>query len=165
MKGLIKHALLKNRPALSQASLKTYSSLLNGLATKIDGQNDNKNLKWFFDNEKQVLEYINNLVNDTSKKTILAAYYILTGSDDAHKLMIAVSKNVNKDISMNKKSDKQKENWLTQKEVINVLNEYKLKAFKIMKKKFIVNDDMFTVRDFLVLWLYYVIPPFLQDVH
>ena len=73
--------------------------------------------------------------------------------------MISVSRNVNKDISTNKKNEKQKENWLTQKEVINVLNTYKLKAFRIMKKKFINNDDMFIVRDFLVLWLYTVIPP------
>ena len=40
MKELNKNQLLKNRHALSQASLKTYASILNGLSNKIDEQND-----------------------------------------------------------------------------------------------------------------------------
>ena len=66
----------------------------------------------------KIIKHVQNLANDTSKKTILAAYFILTGSEKAHELMISVSRNVNKDISTNKKNEKQKENWLTQKEVI-----------------------------------------------
>jgi len=46
MKDLIRNQLLKNRPSLSFASLKTYISLLNGLTLKIDSSKQNdKNLK------------------------------------------------------------------------------------------------------------------------
>ena len=131
------------------------------MTSKVVGQN-RKNygkLKWFMDNEKQILKHVKGLENDTSKKTILAAYFILTGSQPAHDLMIEIAKAVNQNISKNIKSKKQEENWLTQKEVNNVLNEYKLKAFKIMNQKFIKHDELFYVRDFLMLWVYHIIPP------
>mgnify|MGYP003386686932 FL=1 len=48
MKDLIRNQLLKNRPSLSFASLKTYISLLNGLTLKIDSSKQNdKNLNWW----------------------------------------------------------------------------------------------------------------------
>lgn len=52
MQELIKNQLLKSRPNLSLASLKTYGSLLNGLLTKMSDRNDrnNSNLKIFKDN-------------------------------------------------------------------------------------------------------------------
>ena len=161
MQELIKNQLLKSRPNLSLASLKTYGSLLNGLLTKMSDRNDknNSNLKFFKDNELNIIKHVNSLVNDTSKKTILAAYFILTGSDKAHKLMMDIARSVNQEISNNKKSEKQDENWLTQKEVTNLLNEYKLKSFNIMNQKFVKHDEMLYVRDFLLLWCYHVIPP------
>ena len=116
-------------------------------------------LSWFFENEKDIIDHVTELKSDTSKKTILSAYYILTKSDNAHKLMISTARSVNNDISENKKSNKQKENWISQKAVTDLLIQYKYNAFKIIGKKFVNNKDLLYLRDFMTLWVYTVIPP------
>ena len=59
MKDLIRNQLLKNRPSLSFASLKTYISLLNGLTLKIDSSKQNdKNLNWFVKNELKIINWV-----------------------------------------------------------------------------------------------------------
>ena len=74
----IKGILLKNRPSLSVNSLKTYTSLLINLQKKISPKSD-LSLKFFTGSEDKILDHVKSLEKESSKKTILSAYFVLTG--------------------------------------------------------------------------------------
>mgnify|MGYP003389213945 FL=1 len=139
------------RPNLSVNSIRTYTSLLFNLQKKL---NDKKHsMKWFTDSEAIILESLKDM-KDVSKKTILAAYYILEEKQTTKKIMLKSAKIVNDKNMENKKTEKQEKNWISQDEVDATLEKYKKLASSIMKKKVINNQELFVLRDYMVLLFY-----------
>ena len=155
IKTQIKEILQQKNRKLSENSMKTYVSLLTSLYNKMNGED----IKFFIKKHVEIMEYINNLKSDASKKTILSAYYILTGLEPARKLMVEIAQKVNKKYSENTKSEKEKNNWLSQEKVDEIILSRKTKVIALMNKKKIDMHEIFEIRDFLCVYLFFVVPP------
>ena len=92
MKEDISQLIRKNRPKLSDSSIKTYCSLLTNMYKKMDGKGD---LKYFETHKKEIIAYIDDLKSNQSKKTLLSALFILTEDKDYHEKMIHYATEVN----------------------------------------------------------------------
>lgn len=68
LKNEIAEGLKKQRPNLSESSLRTYASILNSLYKKFDGEDGIK----FFDKQEEIIDDIRKLEKTQSKKTGLS---------------------------------------------------------------------------------------------
>lgn len=89
---IILEKIKENRPRLSVSSLKTYGSVLKNLRKNMDGGDD---LDWFSQNDKDILDYLENKTPQT-KKTTLSALFVLTKKQSYKDVMMEVMKTVNR---------------------------------------------------------------------
>ena len=155
-KNEIKEEILKNRPNLSENSLKTYVSILSSLSKKIDKDNDDIN---FFKKEKdKIIEFIKLQKQVQTKKTELSALYILTGNDEYQKDMIVLCKEQEDIYKTQTKTDKQKENWKTQEEIKDVYDNLLSQVKLMFASKKLLNTSV-VMQFFLVAFLSGVLFP------
>ena len=77
IKENLTNILKENRKNLSENSIKTYISRLISINKKLDGDKD---IKWYDDNAKKIIEYLdhgNKKTSKTSKNTILLKSVLL----------------------------------------------------------------------------------------
>ena len=151
LKEIILNKLKSNRPKLSDSSLKTYTSLLFKLYNTLEADNG---LEFFNKNEDRILKHLEKNVHKVSRKTVLSAYFILSGKAATHKMMIVDAKSVNDDYKLNKKSDKQEKNWISKEQIIAVYNKHKAIAMAIITQKVFTEADLLALRDYVILGLY-----------
>lgn len=121
----IKQALLKKRENLSESSLKTYSTLLYSILKKANLKMD---LQTFSKEKNKIIEEINNIKSEQSKKTILSALYVLTGIDDYQKNMMNSLQSVNDYYKTQKMTNRQKENMLSREDIENKMEDLFVKV-------------------------------------
>lgn len=156
---LIKENLKKNRPNLSDNTIKTYISLLNNLFKKIS-VNSNLNIDFFINEHKKILDYLNN-ENLNSRKTTLAAIVSLLDNNPIvgiyrDKMMedIKEKKNIDDEQMMNEKQNK---NILSQEDIKTVYNYYykRYLSLDIKKNNFdkLNKNDYFIYQSYILLCL------------
>ena len=116
----IKAALKEAEPNLGDGSISTYTSLLSSLAKKTDAEtlDQLKNLK-----EQKVMEYIDNMTNMSSQKTVLSALLKITPNEVYQKRMIIYADKVNIQYRKQTMSENRKESYITFQEVNNKFAE------------------------------------------
>ncbi len=118
---LIKQKILSNKPEMSQSTLKTYLSLLNSLINKF---NDVNNLNFFIDKKDDILNVINDMNSNQSKKTLLSALYVLTNDKDYNDVMRHFAKVVNDMYATKHIKQERKENMITKDDIQNIYNQH-----------------------------------------
>jgi len=114
----------KNRPNLSESSIKTYISLLTSLNDKIfDTNNYLENLS----KKIKIKKYLQKTPIN-SRKTIYSALYILTNDDDYKEDMLKDIIKYNKEINKQEKTETQKENWVENDNLESTLDKLKKQA-------------------------------------
>ena len=114
----IKEYLKDKRPNLSAGSLTTYTSILKNLFSKLNDGSKDYDVK-FFDNYKMILEHLKE-VEPKKRKTILSALVVICPDDicEHYRSVMMNDIKVSKSIDIEqKKTEKQKENWITQDEI------------------------------------------------
>jgi len=114
----IKEYLKNKRPNLSAGSLTTYTSILKNLFSKLNDGSKDFDVK-FFDNYKMILEHLKE-VEPKKRKTILSALVVICPDDicEHYRSIMMNDIKVSKSIDIEqKKTEKQKENWITQDEI------------------------------------------------
>ena len=76
-------------------------------------QQEGTDADWFYNDYKNILEFLLETTKKSSRKTILSALYVLTNRPEYHELMIADAKDINQEYKNQKKSDKQEKNWIS----------------------------------------------------
>jgi len=141
--------LKEQRPALSDSSIKTYTSIITSLMRKL------------LDNPTPVLSFLEDMPPNR-RKTILSALVVATGNEQYRKLMMQDSQEYSNQIEKQVKSEKQMENSISQDELHDLLGKYKKIAAKIYKKTTdLVWDDFEQLQNYVLLALYsghYIIP-------
>lgn len=141
---------------LSDKSIKLYITILKNLNDK----RELKDLK-FLDNPKKILDKIKKYKITTQRNIIIAIVSILKNlGDDKYKLyydtMIQLNKKIEDEAKENKKSDIQKENWISWADVVNKFNELKEK----LKSSNNISESMYNnYLDAVILGLYVLSPP------
>jgi site-specific recombinase XerD len=141
----ITDVLKTNRPNLSASSLKTYSSVLKNLQKNMDGKND---IEWFSDNDNKILDYVKDKTPQT-KKTTLSALFVLTKKQSYRDLMMEVMKTVNDNNKNQKMNEKQKDNWISVKEIEDIYDPLLVKIKSMLSNKSILNES--TMMEFLLV--------------
>jgi integrase len=153
----------KHRPNLSDSSLKTYRSILTNLYKKINPE-DKYDKDYFITHPRQVIIFLKD-IKPGLRKTTLSALTVYTLDDDKvsnlYKIqMMKDGKVYSDDIINQEKTKKQKENWITQDEVLLKYNALE----KVVKPIF--NDsgslstrDLEKIQDYIIASVYVLIPP------
>ena len=138
-----KSADVINGKGISDSSKKLYLANLK----RLNGGVEPSNYKFLEDTQsiEEKIEKYSQIVNYLPEKNKLRKFYY----DKMQEINKASRDNT-------EKSEKQKENWLSQKEILEVYEKLKLEAEPLMKKKDYEND---TVMKYVVLSLYVLNPP------
>lgn len=153
----------KHRPTLSDSSLVTYRSILTNLYKKIHPES-NYDKTFFITHPRIVINFLKD-IKPALRKTTLSALTVYTLEDEnvsnlyRNQMMSdgRVSKN---EVLGQEKTEKQKENWITQEEVLQTYSSLE----KIVKPIF--NDsgnlstrDLEKIQDYIIASVYVLIPP------
>ena len=142
---IILEKIKENRPRLSLSSLKTYGSVLKNLRKNMDGGDD---LDWFSQNDKDILDYLENKTPQT-KKTTLSALFVLTKKQSYKDVMMEVMKTVNESNKDQKMNEKQRENWISINEIQSIYDNLLVKIKLMLTNKSIMNEP--TMMEFLLV--------------
>lgn len=158
----VEEILKKNRPNLSQTSIRTYSSLIKNLGKKlnvsISSPSDVKT------NLNKVMEHL----KDTparQRKTTLSALLVLSGDTDnatidkIRSLMMEDIRKVKEDDRNQEMTDKQKENWIDWKDVQRIYNDLEKSVAHLWKKDNLSKKEFLALQDYVLLSCLVLIPP------
>jgi hypothetical protein len=141
----ITEQLRKNRPNLTDSSLKTYSSVLRNVQKQMKNEDG---LSFFSDKDKDIIEFLKDKTPQT-KKTTLSALFVLTKKNSYQELMIKIMKEVNENNKNQKKNAKQEDNMISVKEIDDIYQPLLAKAKSMLSKKAILVES--TIMDFLLV--------------
>jgi hypothetical protein len=141
--------LTKLRPTLSDGSLKTYTSILRSLHSKIFGGDINKS---DFDETDKILKHLENL-QPNRRKTILSALVVISGKPDYKTEMLEDIKDYSNDAKKMEKTQTQSENWVSKIEILNLYNQHKQDAMLAYKKNNLKMSDLQTIQNYIILCL------------
>jgi len=145
----LKEFIKDKRPALSEGSLKTYTSILKSLHKKIwGGEIKVKD----FDDSKKVLEFLKEL-EPNKRKTLLSALVVITDDSEYRKLMMSDVSDYNKQIGKQEKTENQKANWVDTDEVKVIYDNLKRNADLLYKKKDHTANELQQIQNFIILAL------------
>lgn len=160
--------ILKVKPHLASGSIKNYKISLQKLHERMFDTKVIDNLKWIED-DKKVLDELKDYKRTTKRNYLNSIIVFSQAHDDKFadtdyfKKYTDVRDRINQDIrddsSTGEKTEKQKNNWITEKEYNNILSTYK-KYFSKNKifSKDIDSDDLRLLQEFALLKLYQQIP-------
>ena len=145
LKEQISQTIKTNRPKLSASSVKTYVSILTNIFKAMHGTGED--IK-FFDNDKDILEYLKDKPDQT-KKTALSALFVLTKKEEYRTIMLTIMASVNAKYKEQIKDPKQAENWMSTAEIQTIYNGLLVKAISMLSNKEIMNAPI--MMEFLLL--------------
>jgi len=141
--------LKKLRPTLSEGSLKTYTSILRSLHSKIFGGSIDKK---DYDDSNKILEFLKDLPPN-KKKSILSALVVISGKPEYRKEMLEDIKEYTADAKKMEKTPSQEANWVTQDEIKSIFNDHKQDAMSCYKKSKLNMTDLQTIQQYIILCL------------
>jgi hypothetical protein len=146
----IKAYIKSKREGLADSSITTYASILKSLYKKVWG-NETMDFAKFSD-----FKPITEALKDTppnKRKTILSALFIITEIPQYRSLMMEDSQAYAKEISKNKKTETQEENWVETADVESVLAKLEKDATAIYKKQTKTPQDLQEIQNYIIMVL------------
>lgn len=166
----ISDILLQKRPNLAPNTVKTYSSILRNLYLRfLDGETIPRQVKtddvvkFYTDQSKKVLESLEDMPYN-KRKTILAAIIAIMGKDDSNATdyrnqMIKDADKYNAEQRKQKKTDVQKENWISQDAVMAIYRQLEKDTRHLFSKPSLSMSELQRLQDYVILSVYTLIPP------
>lgn len=146
----LKERLQHNRPDLKPQTLYSYCSTLSSLYKKVFNSNDIELDK--FDEADKILAELANKAPST-RKTTLAILYVLTGNKKYQTQMSEDIQTYKEDTSKQEMNEKQKEAFVSQDEIRNLLSSLKDNATLLYKKKNLTTKDKQEIQQYIILCL------------
>ena len=152
--------ILNKRSTLSPSSVKTYSSILRSLYTRVFGKIENQINFDNFSKCDAILAYLKDL-SPNKRKTVLSALVVVTGLKAYKDQMLLDIQSYNSDIGLQQKTKSQEENWVSPEEVKDVFLELQTNANLLYKKKTKTAQDLQNIQNYIILCLMsgiYIVP-------
>lgn len=153
--------LKERRSHLSANSLKTYNSCLRTIYKNCFPNDKDVDPNKFHTEHKKVSEYINSKPFNV-RKTILASLVCIAPDVKEYKdNMLSDIKEYKEEIDKQEETETQKNAHITHEEIGSVLSELKRQADVIYKRKYINNDDLQKLQDYILVCLlggFYIVP-------
>lgn len=147
---VVKEYVKSKKPSLSKSSITTYSSILKNLYKKVFGEGDIDMSK--FNETDKVLAYLQN-IPPNKRKTILSSLVIITDKKPYRDLMLEDVRDYNKEIHKQEKTEEQKESWVNTNQVKDILNELRVNADLLYKKKIPSIFDLQEIQSYIIMCL------------
>jgi len=143
--------LKENRPTLSESSLKTYNSILSNLYKKVFPDKELDLAK--FNDHKKFISFLKNM-DGSKRKTYLSALVVFCPNCDEYRdLMNKDGQEYNAQKKLQKKTDKEEDNWVEQDELQTIYSELETEAKKLYKLKNPSTQDIQKIQSFIILSL------------
>ena len=142
--------LKEKRPNLSDSTLYSYVSSLRGLHKRVFGDLDID-----IDNFNKVDKIMEDLEKKpaTSRKTVLAILYVLTDIPEYQNQMKQDIKAYKEETNKQEMSEKQKENYMTQQQILAKFKELEKQAKELYKKSELSIKDKDQIQNYIILAL------------
>jgi len=161
----IQETITKNRPKITQSSVRTYSSILNNLRKKISGDTDTSDPRWFMENQTKILDFLKGM-NPRDRKLRLSALVVVSDEDQKvsnkyREHMLKDIQQYNVEIKQQKKTEKQEKAWISSEDIKKLLENLKEQSQYILKKSSgsLTKKEFETFQNYLILSLYVLNPP------
>lgn len=166
----LKDIIIKNRPLLGANTVKTYMASLRKIQQICNC--DAQSIEGLIKNAKLIIDSLGEVQTPMVRKSKLSV--VIAILDDKHnehseelanalkeyrKAMTEDANKVNKREISQELSDKQKDNLISQAEVIKVYNDLKTEASHLLKKQMLTRAQFDTLQKFVLLSMYVMIPP------
>ena len=153
------------RPNLGASSLKSYKSILTSMYRQINPHTD-FNAEFFEKKSKEVLEHLAN-VEPSRRKTRLSALVVACTAlnkdcpvaEKYREKMFSDAEKTRANDRLQKKSEKQEENWMDWKDIVAYWEQMKKDVMPLWSKARLSPDEFMKLQDFVILSLYVLIPP------
>lgn len=158
------------RPNLSPNTVKTYSSIIRNVYLKLFAGDsiprtlDVQKVVSFFDtNPTKILQSLSDIPS-SKRKTMLAALVALLGkeskSGEVYRIqMIKDADQYNAEQRKQKKSDTQKDNWISQQDVMKIYHDLERDTKHLFSKPNLKMSELQQLQDYIILSVYTLIPP------
>lgn len=158
----IQEVLRKNKPNVAESSIKTYSNIVGKIC---------KNLELHFEedvfirNKAKVMEYLKNIPIST-QRSVISAIIAIHPDEHFKELLDRANEDYNAQKATGEATQKERDNWVTQDEIKDKLDELKRLSKSTASKKEKTSKDYQTLQNYLILALtsgYYIPPRRLAD--
>lgn len=153
--------LKKNRPNLSDGSLKTYNSVIKNLLKKLNTYD----IDIFYKEPAKVFNILENY-EYSKRKTMTAAVIVLIQNQASESVLNKYKKLLLEDVNKyrefketQEKTEKEKENWISLQEVNNIYEDLEKEANILFKKNNLNMQEIQRLQNFIILSFYHLIPP------
>ena len=153
MSESICNAIYKNRPHLSDNSIKTYGSILKSLYKNMFDIEDDEDIVidlTKFNDNKKVLAYLKTM-DVNKRKTILSALFVLTENKAYRKQMVHDIDKYNKNMDKHEKTEEQKESWLDTQEIKELIEGMEKHVKTLYKKDVLAMEDLQEIQGYVLL--------------
>jgi hypothetical protein len=146
--SLIIEAIKKNKPNISESSIKTYDSILRNLYKKVfdDKEIDMKK----FDDTKSILKFLEDIPAN-KRKTILSSLVVITDNMIYRNQMLEDIETYKATESTQEKTDKQLESWVDITQIDNIYNELYKNVKVLYKKDNLTMADLQYIQNLVIL--------------
>lgn len=158
----IEETLRKNRPNVTESSIKTYSNIVGKLCKRLDLE---FSPTVFIDNKSVLMNYLKDVPIST-QGSVISAIIAIHEDENYKELLDRANADYNAEKATGKKTQKEEDNWVTQDEIADKLKElrrlYKSTASKTDKTA----KDYQTMQNYIILALtggQYIAPRRLAD--
>ena len=141
----VQEEIMKQRPHLNPSSVKTYTSILFNLHKKLEPENEDMK---FFDDDEKIIESLSSKTPQT-RKTVLAALFILTNNKAYNELMLSDCKHTNDLYKTQKKSKKEEDGWVSIEQIQQIYDNLFEKVNAMFSKELLA--DYQTINNFILL--------------
>lgn len=151
------------RPLLSDSSCKTYGNILKNVFYDLNPKETPADYTFFLNNIDRVLEHLAN-TKPSIRKTYLSGLVVISQEDIEvqkryRELMMKDSAEHTAFQKTHKMSEKERENWITWKEVEETLDKLKKQFNYVLKEKNPSKEELYNLQKVVILSCYVLIPP------
>ena len=166
----LREIIIKNRPLLAKNTINTYMASIRKIQQICDC--DASSIEGLIKNRQKIIDSLGEVQTPMVRKSKLSV--IITILDDKHaehskelaealkdyrKVMTEDANKVNKREVSQELSEKQKDNLISQEEVMKVYNDLKAEATPLLKRETLNRAQFDTLQKFVLLSLYVLIAP------
>jgi hypothetical protein len=146
-----KNQIKKNKPSMSDGSIKTYNSLLKTIYNNVFKDDDKPDFK----DHKKVMAFLNEKPYSSRKTYLSALVCIEPDVDEYKKQMLVDIKNYDDETNKSKMTDKLTESKIEKEEIDEIVDKLKRDAELLYKKKSLKISDLMDIQNYIIISLYY----------
>jgi len=145
----IESVLRKNRPNVTESSIKTYSSIVGKLCRNLVLHFEED---VFIKHKSKVMDYLRHIPIST-QRSVISAIIAIHPDEHFKELLDRANADYNAEKATGKKTNKEEQNWVTQDEIADKLKELKRSYKLVLSKKDKTAKDYQVMQNYIILAL------------